>query len=44
MAKSLPAADEAGEVAAVPDFAADGQLLGVELLDAERQLPRVFRD
>ncbi|WP_017976751.1 DUF2283 domain-containing protein [Actinopolyspora halophila] len=41
VAKSLPAADE---VAAVPDFAADGQPLGAELLDVERQLPRVFRD
>lgn len=35
--------DTNGAVEAVLDFAADGELLGIELLDAERQLPRNLR-
>lgn len=42
--KQLPVTGEGGDVAAVLDFAADGELLGIELLDAERQLPRDLRD
>lgn len=43
-AKQLTVADEGGSIAAVLDFGADGELLGIELLDAERQLPRELRD
>ncbi|NKE62763.1 DUF2283 domain-containing protein [Lentzea sp. PSKA42] len=42
-AKQLPVTDEDGDTAAVLDFGADGELLGIELLDAERQLPRNLR-
>jgi uncharacterized protein YuzE len=42
-AKQLPVTDEGGAIAAVLDFGADGELLGIELLDAERQLPRELR-
>lgn len=42
--KQLPVSHESGDIAAVLDFGADGELLGIELLDAERQLPRELRD
>jgi hypothetical protein len=42
--KQLPVSYESGSTAAVLDFGADGELLGIELLDAERQLPRELRD
>jgi uncharacterized protein YuzE len=43
-AKQLEVTDKDGTTAAVLDFDADGELLGIELLDAERQLPRELRD
>jgi uncharacterized protein YuzE len=41
-AKQIPVTDEHG-VTAVLDFTEDGELLGIELLDAERQLPKHLR-
>lgn len=40
----LEVPDKDGTTAAVLDFSADGELLGVELLDPERQMPRELRD
>lgn len=40
----MPVEDANGEIAAVLDFSSAGELLGIELLDAETQLPRIFRD
>lgn len=37
-ARTLPVDDKDGATVAVLDFAADGTLLGVELLDADTQL------
>lgn len=42
--KQLEVTDRDGTTAAVLDFGADGELLGIEMLDAERQLPRDLRD
>ena len=42
--KQLEVTDKDGTTAAVLDFGADGELLGIELLDAERQMPRELRD
>jgi uncharacterized protein YuzE len=38
-AESLPVADRSGHVALVVDVDADGQVLGIEFLDAARQVP-----
>ncbi|WP_405160730.1 DUF2283 domain-containing protein [Nocardia sp. NBC_01499] len=40
VAVSRPVEDENGEVVAVLRFAPSGELVEVELLDAERQMPR----
>ncbi len=38
--ESVPIDDQDGTTVAVVDFASSGQLIGIELLDATRQLPR----
>lgn len=35
--------DKDGDVVGSLDFSSDGELLGIELLDAETQMPRIFR-
>ncbi|WP_169736806.1 DUF2283 domain-containing protein [Pseudonocardia spinosispora] len=42
-AYSLTAQDADGETALVLDFGHDGELLGIEMLNAERQMPRLYR-
>ena len=42
--KQLEVPDKDGTTAAVLDFGADGELLGIELLDPERQMPKKLRD
>ncbi|GGU75492.1 DUF2283 domain-containing protein [Lentzea flava] len=42
--KQLAVSDEDGTTAAVLDFGADGELLGIELFDPERQMPTELRD
>lgn len=42
--KQLEVTDKDGTTSAVLDFSADGELLGIELLDPERQMPRELRD
>ncbi|WP_459547676.1 DUF2283 domain-containing protein [Nocardia sp. X0981] len=43
VARTLTVEDESGAVVAALDFAADGTLLGVELLDAATQLPDAMK-
>lgn len=40
---SRPIYDDAGGALLVVDLSATGELLGIELLDAARQLPEVYR-
>ena len=40
----LKVPDKDGTTAAVLDFSADGELLGIELFDPEQQMPRELRD
>jgi hypothetical protein len=40
----LPVDGGDGDVPALLRFSSSGELLGVELLNAERQIPRMFRD
>ncbi|GAA3037651.1 DUF2283 domain-containing protein [Streptosporangium longisporum] len=40
----LPVDGGEGDVPALLRFSSSGELLGVELLDAARQIPRVLRD
>lgn len=42
--RGLPVEDDNGDVVAVLHFAADGELVELELLDAAVQVPKVFRD
>jgi hypothetical protein len=41
--RGMPVEDSDGNVVAVLRFAPDGELVELELLDAETQLPRTFR-
>ncbi|MDV6014578.1 DUF2283 domain-containing protein [Haloechinothrix sp. LS1_15] len=41
---SIPVRSKQGDVIALLDFGPDGQLLGVELLDARKQVPDALRD
>ncbi|GAA1190760.1 DUF2283 domain-containing protein [Prauserella alba] len=41
--RSLPVRDDLGDVVAVLDFDNEGALVGVELLDAARQVPNSLR-
>jgi uncharacterized protein YuzE len=41
--ESLAVKDRNGEVVGVLDFSADGELLGIELLNANVQMPKDFR-
>lgn len=40
----LPVMGRDEDPVAILDFSVDGELLGVELLNAEAQLPRIFRE
>ncbi|MFD1044439.1 hypothetical protein ACFQ1S_01945 [Kibdelosporangium lantanae] len=42
--RGLPVEDDNGDVVAVLHFSPDGDLVEVQLLDAEVQMPKVFRD
>ncbi|MHA6629178.1 DUF2283 domain-containing protein [Pseudonocardia sichuanensis] len=39
VAESIPVTSRAGDVGLVVDLASDGRVLGIEFLDASRQLP-----
>jgi uncharacterized protein YuzE len=39
VAESIPVANQAGEIGLVVDMASDGRVLGIEFLNASRQLP-----
>ena len=41
---SLTVKDKKGDVVAILDFSADGELLEIELLVADQQLPKPLRD